>query len=324
MATIFVTEKIPDSGIALLKDAGHTVLVSAKDGALTHDELVASLHESDPEAVLCTLNDKITTDVFEAAPRAKIFANFAVGFDNVDLVAATAKNVVVSNTPGVLTDTVAEHTIAMMLAITNRIAEGDRFMRANKYKAWGPMMLLGTDLMHKTLGIVGAGRIGERVAHIAREGLHMDIIYTDVAKSPTLEESARATYYDSVDALLPHADIVSLHVPLIPATQHLINAARLSTMKPSAYLINSSRGAVVDEAALTEALKSGVIRGAALDVYENEPKVADGLTELENVVLTPHIASASIEARSAMAEVAAKNIIAVLSGAEAPNRVVVK
>lgn len=324
MATIFVTEAIPENGTEMLEAAGHTVVISPKHGALTQDELIASLHECDPEAVLCTLNDKITTAVYEAAPRAKIFANFAVGYDNVDIAEATSRNVVVSNTPGVLTDTVAEHTIALMLAITSRIAEGDRFMRANKYQAWGPMMLLGTDVMGKTLGIVGAGRIGERVAHIAHAGLHMNIIYTDVSKSPSLEENTGALYYDSVDALLPHADVVSLHVPLLPTTRHLINPDRLAKMKPSAYIVNSSRGAVIDEAALTEALRTGVIRGAALDVYENEPKVAEGLSDLENVVLTPHIASASIEARSAMAEVAAKNIIAVLVGAEAPNRVVAK
>ena len=152
----------------------------------------------------------------------------------------------------------------------------------------------------------------------------MNIIYTDVSKSPTLEENTGALYYDSVDALLPHADVISLHVPLLPTTRHLINPDRLAKMKPSAYLINSSRGAVIDEAALTEALRTGVLRGAALDVYENEPKVTEGLSELDNVVLTPHIASASIEARSAMAEVAAKNIIAVVAGAEAPNKVIAK
>lgn len=324
MSTIFVTEQIPESGIQALQAAGHTVVVSNKGSALSHEELIAKLKELNPEAVLCDVNDKIGADVFDAAPHAKIFANFAVGFDNIDVAEATKRGIVVSNTPGVLTETVAEHTVALMLSVACRIVEGDRFTREHKYQAWGPMMLLGTELMGKTLGIIGAGRIGERVAHIAHHGLGMKIIYTDMAHSKVLDETYGATFVATPDEVLPLADVVSLHVPLLPTTRHLINAERLSKMKRSAYLINTSRGPVVDEAALVEALKNGVIRGAGIDVYENEPALAPGLAELENVVLTPHIASASEEARTAMSDTAAKNILAVLSGAEAPNKIVLK
>jgi len=225
----------------------------------------------------------------------------------------------VTNTPGVLTDTVAEHTFTLMLAIAHRVAEADRFIRAGKYKGWEPLLLLGTDLSRKTIGIVGLGRIGSRVAHHAVKGFDARVIYHDVKQNPNFEKEFGAEYKEKIGDLLKEADLVSLHVPLLESTRHLINADRLRLMKPTAYLINTSRGPVVDEQALAEALKNRTIRGAALDVYENEPTLAPGLAELENVILTPHIASATEETRQAMSELAAENIIATLEGRTPPN-----
>ncbi|MEX0917298.1 MAG: D-glycerate dehydrogenase [Candidatus Paceibacterota bacterium] len=316
MGKIYITRKIPEVGIEKLVSAGHEVVVSEKDGVLTKEELIKELKKNEYDAVLCLLTDAVDGEIFDAVPTAKIFANYAVGFNNVDLDAAKERGVIITNTPDVLTDTVAEHTIALMLSITSRIAEGDRFVRAGKYNGWAPMMLLGTDMKGKTLGILGAGRIGSRVASIAHKGLGMSIIYYDVKKSEELEGDVGATFKSEIEEVLKEADVVSVHVPLLDSTHHLLNEERLSLVKESAYLINSSRGPVIDEGALVEALKAKKIKGAALDVFENEPELAPGLSGLENVVVTPHIASATEETRGEMAEIAADNIIAVLSGKE--------
>lgn len=321
MSTIFVTRQIPEAGIALLRDAGHTVEVSEKDGVLAREELLEALRAHPYDAVLCLLTDTIDAEVFEAVPSAKIFANYAVGFNNIDIDEAKKRAVVVTNTPGVLTDTVAEHTVALMLSVTSRIAEGDRFMRAGKYDGWAPMMLLGTDLKGKTLGLLGAGRIGSRVAEICGKGLGMEIIYYDIKQSPEFEEATGAHFRASVEEVLKEADVVTVHVPLLDATHHLINAERIQLMKAGAYLINTSRGPIVDEAALVAALTNKTIKGAGLDVFENEPALAVGLAECENAVITPHIASASEETRAAMAVIAAQSIIDHLSGVEPKNRV---
>ncbi len=317
MARIYVTRRIPEVGLSLLREAGHTLDISEKDGILTRDELLSALRAQPYDGVLCLLTDKIDAEVFDAVPTAKIFANYAVGFNNIDLEAAKERGVVVTNTPGALTNTVAEHTIALMLSITSRIVEGDRFMRAGKYEGWGPMMFLGTDLKGKTLGLLGAGRIGGRTAEIAHHGLGMNIVYNDVARNEAFEASVGATFLSSTDEVMASADVVSIHVPLLPTTEHLVNAERLAKMKKTAYIINTSRGPVIDEAALVVALKAGTIAGAALDVFEHEPQMAPGLAECENVVITPHIASATHGARDEMAEIAAHNLIAVLKG-EAP------
>jgi len=227
----------------------------------------------------------------------------------------------VTNTPGVLTETVAEHTFALIMAIARRITEADRFARAGKFTAWGPELLLGTDLSGKTLGIVGLGRIGSRVAYHAVKGFDMNVLYYDVQRNLDFEKEFGATYVSSVDELLPRCDFVSIHVPLLESTRHLINEERLKKMKPTAYLINTSRGPVVDEKALAAALKDGLIKGAALDVFEFEPEITPELKELDNVILTPHIASATIETRSKMAELAATNIIEALEGRTPPNLV---
>ncbi len=322
MSKIFVTRRIPEAGIKKLTDAGHEVVVNLEDRVLTKDELIATLSSGGYDAVLCLLTDKIDGEVFAAAgEQCKIFANYAVGFDNIDLAAAKDRGMMITNTPGVLTETVAEHAVTLMLAIAHRVAEADKFIRAGKYHGWAPMLLLGADLAGKTVGILGLGRIGSRVAHHVGHGFDCKVIYYDVKRNEDFEKEFNAEFRANVEDVLKEADFVSVHVPLLDSTRHLINAERLAMMKHSAFLINTSRGPVVDEAALVEALKNGVIRGAGLDVFEHEPDLAAGLSELENVVLTPHLASATEETRSKMAELAADNILAGLSGSTPPNLV---
>jgi glyoxylate reductase len=295
--------------------------VSTKDGVLTRDELLTALRAKPYDAVVSLLTDQIDGEVFDAVPTAKIFANYAVGFNNINLKDAADRGVTITNTPGALTDTVAEFAITLMLAIAKRLGESERFLRAGKYEGWGPELLLGTDLKGKTLGIVGAGRIGYEVARRAHNGFDMNIVYYDVKQLPPLEADFGAEYKATVEEVLTVADVVSIHVPLLPETTHLINAERLRMMKKDAYLVNTSRGPVVDETALVEALKAGTIRGAALDVFEKEPALAPGLSELENIVITPHTASATEGARSEMSRIAAENVIAFLKGEVPPNAV---
>ncbi|OGF62092.1 D-glycerate dehydrogenase [Candidatus Giovannonibacteria bacterium RIFCSPLOWO2_01_FULL_44_40] len=323
MAKVFVTRKIPEAGITKLKNAGYEVEVNPEDRVLSKDELVKQIKQVKPDAVLALLTDKIDAEVLSVAKDSgvRIFANMAVGFDNVDLEAAKKAGIMVANTPGVLTDTVAEHTFALMLAIAHRISEADRFARAGKYHGWEPMMLLGTDLSYKTVGILGLGRIGSRVAHHAAKGFNAHVIYYDVKRNLDFEAEFLAEFRPTVEEVLREADFVSIHVPLLPTTHHLINAERLRMMKPTAYLINTSRGPVIDEKALALSLSKGWIRGAAIDVFENEPKIEPELLKLDNIILTPHIASATEETRAKMAELAAENIIAALSGKEPPNLV---
>ena len=319
MAKVFITRKIPEAGINLLKEKGYEVDVSEKSGVLTKEELVEALSAKDYDAVLSLLTDKIDADIFDAVPTAKIFANYAVGFGNINAEEAKKRGIAVTNTPGVLTDTVAEHTFALILSITSRIAEGDRYTRAGKYEGWAPELLLGMDLREKTLGIIGAGRIGSQVANIGTGGFGMKIIYFDIKRNEEFERQTGAEFRENVEDALKEADVITLHVPLLDSTRHLINKERLQIMKPTAYLINSSRGPVIDEKALVEVLRDKKIAGAALDVFEDEPRLAPGLSELEYVVLTPHIASATKETRSKMSEMAAGNIIEFLEGRTPPN-----
>lgn len=321
MAQIYVTRHIPDIGINLLRAAGHTVDVSTKDGVLTADELKDALKQKPYDAVISLLTDAINKDVFDSVPTAKIFSNYAVGYNNINLADAKTAGVTITNTPGVLNDSVAEFAVALMMSLAKRIPESDVFTRAGKYVGWAPELLLGTDLKGKTLGILGAGRIGYEVAKKANLGLGMKIIYNDIKQLPPLEKDFGAEYKATTEDVLREADVVTIHVPLLPSTTHLINAERLKLMKPSAYLINTSRGPVIDEAALVDALKNGVIKGAGLDVFEFEPKLAKGLQELSNVVITPHIASATEETRNKMSEMVAQDIIDFLAG-ETPTNVV--
>jgi glyoxylate reductase len=312
MAKVFITRKIPEVGPNLLKQAGFEVEISPQDEIISREDLLKKVRGAD--AILSILTDKIDGQVMDAAgPQLKIVANFAMGFDNLDVAAAKQRNIILTNTPDVLTESVAEHTIALMFAISRRIIESDQFMRDGKYTGWQPMLFLGNDLVGKTLGLVGLGRIGAAVAKRMHDGFEMKIIYYDVKRNEELEKKYNLEYKELND-VLKESDYISIHVPLLESTQHLIGEPQFKMMKKTAYLINTSRGPVIDENALVAALKNGEIKGAALDVYENEPKAAPGLTELPNTVLTPHIASATEETRSAMSILAAKNIIAVLTG----------
>ncbi len=318
---IYITRQIPETGIKLLRDAGHDAVISSKSGVLTREELLSELHTNNPDAVLCLLTDKISGEVFDAAPNAKIFATYSVGFGHIDLEAAKQRGVKITNTPGVLTDSVAEYAVGMICALTKRIPEADTFTRAGKYKGWAPTLLLGTDLKGKTLGLLGAGRIGSRVAEIMNKGFGMKIVYFDIKENDFVSNELNGEFKSSPEAVLSVADVVTVHVPLLDSTRGMLNAELLSKMKKSAYLVNTSRGPVIDEDALVNALKSNSIKGAALDVFENEPKLADGLTELTNVIITPHIASATEETRGKMSEMAAENIIDFFAGKEPQNKV---
>ncbi len=322
MPRIFITRPIPEAGPKSLRDKGYDVVVNetARERAATNEEMIEGVKNAD--ALLSILTDKITAEVMDAGlPTLKIIANYAVGFDNIDLEAAKQRGIMVTNTPGVLTDTVAEHTFALMLAIAHRIAEADRFSRAGKYSAWGPELLLGTDVSGKTLGVLGLGRIGSRVAYHASKGFRMKVLYYDPNQNFDFEKEYGAVYVSNIDELLPQCDFVSIHVPLLDSTHHLINGERLNKMKQSAYLINTSRGPIIDEVALAAALKNGTIKGAAIDVFEHEPEITPELKELDNVIVTPHIASATKETRDKMSELAADNIIEALEGRTPPNLV---
>ncbi len=318
---IFVTRKIPDIGIKALQDKGFSVDVYPEDQVIPRDALIQSLKQGSYDAVLCLLTDKIDAEVFDAAPTVRVYVNYATGFDNIDLVEAQKRGIAVANAPSdIASEAVAEHAIAMMLGLAARITEADRFVRRGGYHGWEPMLFVGEDLMGKALGLVGAGRIGGRVAHYAK-GLGMSVYYTDMSKNERIEKDSGATFCATVDELLPQADAISLHVPLLDSTHHLINEARLKLMKPTAFLVNTSRGPVVDEIALEKALRARTIAGAALDVFEFEPTITPGLLTLDNTILTPHIASASAEARDDMAEIAAANIVDFFEGRPPRNAV---
>ncbi len=321
MKRIFITRRIPEIGIKMLTDKGYQVDISPKDRPLTKKELIKYLSKQQYDAVLTLLTDIIDAEVMDKAPSVKIYANFAIGFNNINVEEAKKRNIFVTNTPGGGADRVAEHTWGLILALTCRIVEGDNYMKKGKYKGWDPMLLHGTKLAGKTLGILGSGKIGADVAHRGKYGFGMNIAYYDVKRNEAIEKEFGATFYSTVDEVLKVSDIVSIHVPLLPSTQHLINAERLNMMKKDSYLINTSRGPVVDENALVQALKDGVIRGAGLDVFEFEPKLAKGLSKLNNVVLTPHIASGTEEARLDMAKMSATNIINTLEGNKPENLV---
>src|SRR3989338_1187009 len=319
MLKIYITRMVPDAGIKILKDNGYEVAVNPEDRVLTKEELIAALKDQNYDALFCLLTDKIDGEVMDAfGPQLKIIANMAVGFDNINAADAKKHGIMITNTPGVLTNTVAEHTFTLMLSIAHRISEADKFTRAGKYIGWAPMLMLGSDLSGKTLGVVGLGRIGSRVAHHGVKGFEMKVLYYDVNRNEEFEKEFGAVFV-SLDDLLKQSDFVSIHVPLLPATQHLINAEKLKLMKPTSYLINTSRGSIIDEAALAMALANKTIKGAALDVFEFEPKITPELLPLDNVILTPHIASATEETRSKMSVLAAENIIEALEGRTSPN-----
>lgn len=316
---IFVTRMVPEAGIRTLQNKGYEVVVNPEDRVLTKEELIGALKGQNYDALFCLLTDKIDGEVMNAfGTQLKIIANMAVGFDNIDVEEVKKRRIMITNTPGVLTDTVAEHTFALMLSIAHRISEADKFTKAGKYIGWAPMLMLGSDLSGKTLGVIGLGRIGSRVAHHAVKGFEMKVLYHDIKRNEEFEKEFSATYLP-LDDLLKQSDFISIHVPLLPTTQHLINAEKLKLMKPTAYLINTSRGPIIDESALVKALADKTIKGAALDVFEFEPKITPELLPLDNIILTPHIASATEETRSKMSTLAATNIIEALEGRIPPN-----
>ena len=307
---VYVTRQIPEEGINLLKKFCRMVEVNPHDSPLTYDELLMQVKGRD--AILTMLSDRIDERLMSEAKSLKVIANYAVGYDNIDIKAATAKGIVVTNTPGVLTDSTADMAWALLFSIARRIVEGDKVTRVGKFVGWAPMFLLGRDVVGKTLGIIGAGRIGTAMAMRSR-GWCMKVLYTTQSnRNAVLEEMLGAKRVD-LETLLKESDFISIHTPLSEKTRHLIGAKEISLMKKTAYLINTARGSVIDEAALVNALKNKQIAGAGLDVYEEEPKLKPGLAELDNVVLAPHLGSATVESRTKMAVMAAENIVAVLN-----------
>jgi glyoxylate reductase len=308
---VVVTRRIPEPALELLAAAAD-VWVSPHDRPLAVDELHAAVAGAD--AVVAMLHDRVDGALLDAAgPALRAVAVVAVGYDNVDVAACARRGVVLTNTPGVLTDATADVALALILMATRRLGEGERLVRAQGTWSWSMSFLLGAGLQGATLGVVGLGQIGTATARRAR-AFGMRIAYTGRRRAaPALEAELDAEYL-GLDQLLAAADVVSLHVPLSEATRHLIDARRLALMKPTAYLVNTARGPVVDEAALARALRDGKIAGAGLDVFEREPHVAPALLGLENVVLLPHVGSATVETRTAMAVLAARNAIAVLAG----------
>lgn len=306
-----VTNWIPVSAVELLREAGE-VRIDERERAIPRADLLRLVQGAD--AALTLLHDRVDEELLEAAgPQLRCIANVAVGYDNVDVKAAAERGVVVTNTPGVLDDATADLTMALMLAVTRRIAEGDRLVCSGHQWSWGMGFMLGSSLQGKQLGIVGLGGIGRRVAARAR-AFGMEIAYHQRHPAPAEVTAALGAERMPLERLLAESDVVSLHCPLTPETHHLIGAAELEAMKLSAVLINAARGPVVDERALTEALAERRIAAAGLDVYEREPQVEPGLLGLDNVVLTPHLGSATVETRTAMAGLAARNAISVLSG----------
>jgi glyoxylate reductase len=274
----------------------------------------------DKEGLLSMITDTVDEEVLDRADHLKMIAQFGVGYNNIDIKAATTRGILVSNTPGVLTDATAELAFALILAISRRLVEGDRMTREGRFRCWAPMLFLGREVTGKTLGVIGMGKIGKAVAQRAR-CFNMPILYHNRSRMSKSEEKELTAKYVDMKTLLSQADFITLHVPLSDQTRHLIGSQELSLMKPTAYLINTSRGPVVDEQALLETLRNGRIGGAGLDVYENEPALTPGLVELENVILLPHVGSGTLETRFRMANMAAENLIAGLSGKVPPNLV---
>ena len=316
---IVVTRRIPEPALELLRAAGE-VWLSPHDRPLTREELHEAVAGAD--AVITLLHDPVDAALLDAAgPQLKCIANVAVGYDNIDVAAATERGVVVTNTPGVLTDSTADLAMALILMVTRRLGEGERLIRSGEPWSWHMFFMLGSSLAGKTLGVIGLGAIGRATAQRAR-AFGMEIIYAGPRRvSEETEAELGGARRVPLMQLLASADVVTLHTPLTPETRHLIDSAALRQMRSDAYLVNTSRGPIVDEAALVKALRGNKIAGAALDVFENEPEVHPDLRELDNVVLIPHLGSATIETRTAMAVLAADNALAVLGGEKPPTAV---
>jgi D-3-phosphoglycerate dehydrogenase len=314
---IFITGPLPTEALEVLRPYSSRLTVWKNHLTLTRRRLLNEVRDAD--GLLCFLTDEIDERLMIAARRLKVIANCAVGFDNVDVAAASTHGILVTNTPGVLTDATADLTWALLMAVARRIPEADRFLRAGEYREWQLFLMLGAPVYGKTIGIVGSGRVGTAVA-LRAKGFQMKILYTDTSRNKRIENEAGAKRV-TLQALLRKADFVCIHVPYDKSTHHLIGRKELSLMKPSAILINTARGEIVDERALVQALKTGRIAGAGLDVYEHEPRVPASLRRLSNVVLLPHIGSATLETRTKMAVSAAENLVVALGGRVPPNLV---
>ena len=304
---IFVTRKLPPAAMALLEE-NFEMECNPHNRVLSREELLSAV--AGKEGILSLLTDTMDGEVMESAGKSlKMIANYAVGFNNIDVSAATKRKIAVSNTPGVLTDTTADLAMALILAVARRIVESDIYARAEKYMGWDPLLFMGSDVHHKTLGILGFGRVGQALAKRAA-GFDMNILYHNRNRvDPEIEEEIGATYVDQ-EMLLKTSDYVSIHVPLTPETTGLIDSKALTLMKPSAFVINTARGEIIREAELVKALAEKKIAGAGLDVFEHEPKIHPGLLKMDNVVILPHIGSASMETRTKMGLMAAENLIA--------------
>ncbi len=314
--TLYVSRLLPDPVMAIVRERFH-LMREPLDALPTPSTLRAGLCQAD--AAIVTLGDRIDAETIHAATRLKILANYAVGYNNIDLAAARARGLIVTNTPGVLTDATADLTWALILATARRVVEGDALVRSGHWTGWSPTQLMGAEVSGKALGIIGMGRIGQAVAHRA-VGFRMPVRYH--TRQPIATASLpREWEHRSLQDLLGEADIVTIHLPLTPSTHHLIGARELAWMRPTAFLINTARGPIVDEGAMIEALKTGIIAGAGLDVYEQEPALHPTLAQLKQVVLLPHLGSATLHARVQMGLVCLRNIEAVLEGHSAPNQV---
>jgi glyoxylate reductase len=312
---ILITGNLPENVILPLKEK-YEMEMNQEDRPMDRQELL--LRVKDKQGLLPMLSDSINEEVLNCAPHLKMIANFGVGYNNIDVRLATARGIMVSNTPGVLTDATAELAFTLMLSVSRRLVEGDRMVREGRFKFWAPMLFLGREVTGKTLGIIGMGKIGKAIAVRAR-AFDMRILYHNRKRINSKEEENMRVEYVDLKTLLKESDFVSLNVPLTEETKHLIGKNELSLMKSTAFLINTSRGQVIDEKALVEVLRARKIGGAGLDVYENEPSLTPGLTELDNVILLPHVGSGTLETRIKIGTLAVENLIAGLEGRTPPN-----
>ncbi len=314
--TLYLSRPLPEPVMAVIQER-FRLTVTPTDHPPDAAEILAGIR--DAQGAICTLNERIDAETLAAAPSLRVIANYAVGYNNIAVDAAKARGVVVTNTPDVLTNATADLAWALILAVARRVVEGDQMVRQHRWTGWSPTQMLGTDLSGKTLGIIGMGRIGQAVAR-RTAGFEMNVLYWSRSERP-LQPANPAWQRVSFDELLRRSDFLSLHLPLTSETKHLINEAALRLMKPTAFVINAARGPVVDEAALVQALQEHRLAGAGLDVYEREPELQRGLRELPQVVLLPHLGSATTETRIRMGMMCVENVLAVLEGKPAPNRV---
>lgn len=318
MHVLVTYRNLPGSGLIERLERQCEVHVYGKDGYMPRDELLQAV--MDVDGLISMLSERVDAELLDHAPNLKVVSNYAVGYNNIDVAAATARGIMVTNTPGVVTDATADLAWAIMMGIARDVCQVDRFVRSGEWKEWRPEMFVAADITGATLGIIGLGRIGQAMARRAA-GFDMRVLYSDIVRAEPEVEQRCCAEYRPLDDLLRQSDFVTIHVPLTTDTRHLIDARALSLMKSSAYLVNTARGPIVDESALVDALRKRSIAGAALDVYEQEPKLAEGLAELDNVILIPHLGANSRRTRDCMASMTAENMIAALTGEQPPNLV---